>query len=136
VDSDTVFAFARPLRCNCGASLVSAPSPGPAPADDDGQYPPDAYERPATDEDQALAVIVLLNLDNATSVDVNLAAGLSRASFGDDLVRLTSGSLALATLLDSINVAEHAGSVANATHVRVEPWQAVVLAMRLFPRST
>ena len=128
VDSNSVLAFARPLRCNCDSDTAPAPAAGV-------EYLPDAYERPALQGGTgAVAFITVINLLANSTADVNLAAALLAAGMGDDLLRLTRQAMTLTVVFDSLDVVAHFGETVDAAHVLVQPWQAVVLAMPLFGR--
>ena len=128
VDSNSVLAFARPLRCNCDSDTAPAPETGV-------KYLPDAYERPALQGGTgAVAFITVINLSANSTADVNLAAALLAAGMGDDLLHLTRQGMTLTVVFDSLDVVAHFGETADAAHVLVQPWQAVVLAMPLFGR--
>ena len=128
VKSNSVLAFARPLRCNCESGTAPAPAVGV-------EYLPDAYERPTVPGGTgAVAFITVLNLSANSTADVNLAAALYSAGMGDDLLRLTRQGMTLAVVFDSVDVAGHFGETVDAAHVAVQPWQALVLAMPLFGR--
>ena len=128
---DGVMAFARPLRCACGNvtqaavlgssnDYAQAPAPTPTPA----SPPP-----PPIPRFNATSFIFVLNM-GATPASVNIAAAMGRAGLGAD-----GWASALTLAVDSDTVATHRGVRMDSTAVLVQPWQALILSLRLDPHA-